>query len=141
MQNTEVQHFSLATASTVLTQTIEETSFWYTDRNRKRNREETKHGGAEGDGGRTGLCCDEETQQYNRHAHGHTEMKVMRTRRQGRRKMKCYLSGDEDFSEFTDMSGACWPLSGPGTTGDGEIEQKPAFSGFYSSLPISLLCF
>lgn len=27
--------------------------------------------------------------------------------REGRRKMRCYLSGDEDFSEFTDMSGAC----------------------------------
>lgn len=40
---------------------------------------------------------------------------------------RLYLSGDEDFSEFTDMSGACEPLSGPGTTeGGGEVlaEQK-----------------
>lgn len=35
----------------------------------------------------------------------HTERKVRSlTRREAGR---CYLSGDEDFSEFTDMSGAC----------------------------------
>lgn len=51
-----------------------------------------------------------------------------------------YLSGDEDFSEFTDMSGACKPLAGPGTTGDGEAMAEHSFVFFGISLSLYLCC-
>lgn len=64
-----------------------------------------KYGGAEEAGGRRGLGCEKTKQDRDRRAGIQTYGGEM-IRSEGRRRW-CYLSGDEDFSEFTDMSGAC----------------------------------